>query len=274
MSLYRIYVYKKFYHYPSKNKLLEIMPYKYRWFTVCGYNIQFSRVMYSTKDFFIQKDFYVSFFKNFNYQRSFIVKYNYTYLLSTYLSLYLKQYTGVKLDWQFLNLKLTSEKVLMLKTWRVTYSKSFLKNFFMPSWTYFYFLIRIFMLRDISQFAAIVEKTIQKYPLKNHKRLFINASNLLKTYTKLANLDKQLLGFRLYFKGKLGRKGSVKKSIVYYSDGRISYTNKMLRYNYKYFLIPTETGVVGCYVAIFYNKNVYIYLHILNFIYFDVYFFF
>ena len=56
----------------------------------------------------------------------------------------------------------------------------------------------------------------------------------------------------MYFKGKLGKKGSVKKSTMFFKKGQVSFTNKSLKYNYKYFLIPTETGVVGCYISLFF----------------------
>lgn len=59
-------------------------------------------------------------------------------------------------------------------------------------------------------------------------------------------------GYRLYFKGKLGRKGSVKKTVFYAKLGKHSYTNKNLRFNYRRFLVPTETGIIGCYFGVFY----------------------
>ena len=62
----------------------------------------------------------------------------------------------------------------------------------------------------------------------------------------------RFLGYNLFFKGKLGRKGSVKKSVFFYKYGRVSNSNKSLRLNYRKFLIYTETGVVGCGINLFY----------------------
>ena len=83
---------------------------------------------------------------------------------------------------------------------------------------------------------------------------------------------KKLKGYRLYFRGKLGKKGSVKKSTIFFSGGKISYTNKSLKYNYKYFLIPTETGVVGCYISLFFKK-MFTYIYIYLTLYILTYFF-
>lgn len=64
----------------------------------------------------------------------------------------------------------------------------------------------------------------------------------------------RILGYKVYFAGKLGRKGSVKKSTIYLIRGRISFSSKSLRFSSKNFLVFTETGVVGCYFSIFYKK--------------------
>jgi len=185
------------------------------------------------------------------------------YWFSTYLSFFLKKYTIVKINWQFLNLKLKSNVDIFIKLWRSTYKKNFLKNFFCSSWFYFYLLINLYCFKDIRELVIFFSKVIERYPLKYHKRLFRLFGSVFKEYLKVLYNYNKLLGFRLYFKGKLGKKGSVKKSTIYISGGKISYTNKMLRYNYKYFLIPTETGVVGCYLSVFYKKMfTYIYIYL------------
>lgn len=114
-------------------------------------------------------------------------------------------------------------------------------------------MIQLFFFKDIQHFVSFIKKIIQKYSLKHHRRLFRLVGTIFSNYLKLSHKTNELKGYRIYFKGKLGKKGSVKKSIIYLSDGQISFTNKNLRYNYKYFLIPTETGVVGCYLACFYT---------------------
>lgn len=178
--------------------------------------------------------------------------YSHLYLLSVYLSFFLKTYTSVQLHWQFLNLNIKPKNKLIYMVWRKTYKKQFLRNFFCSSWFYLYLLIKIFFFRDVSLFSTLCSKIIKRYHLKKHKRLFKLTGDILNSFLELNSEKKYLRGFRLYFKGKLGRKGSVRKSTFYMNKGQISFTNKMLRYNYKHFLIPTETGVVGCYMAIFF----------------------
>lgn len=111
-------------------------------------------------------------------------------------------------------------------------------------------------------FIVYASKLIQQESLKYHKRLFISLNSIFSYYLDFLYPDKKLKGYRLYFRGKLGKKGSVKKSTVFFSGGKISYTNKSLRYNYKYFLIPTETGVIGCYISLFFIKCLHIYIYI------------
>jgi hypothetical protein len=44
-------------------------------------------------------------------------------------------------------------------------------------------------------------------------------------------------GFSFFFKGKLGKKGSVKKKKFFVKQGKISLTNKNLRTNYSNYII-------------------------------------
>ena len=68
----------------------------------------------------------------------------------------------------------------------------------------------------------------------------------------MLQIDKLLKGYTVFFKGKLARKGSVRKSVFFYKYGQVSKTNKFLRVSYRQFLVYTETGVVGCYISLFY----------------------
>ena len=61
-----------------------------------------------------------------------------------------------------------------------------------------------------------------------------------------------LKGCSLFFKGKLGKKGSVRKSKFFVKIGNVSLTNKSLRINYKTYVVITITGVIGCGISIFY----------------------
>ena len=180
------------------------------------------------------------------------IKYNSFYWLSFFLKNYLKQYIGVNLQWQFININLKSNSKLFIKVWRKTYNKYILRQFFVSPWYYLYILTKLYYMRDISDFVILFKYTFKNYTIRQHKRLFYMFGKLWKIYYLILRNFKRILGFRLYFKGKLGRKGSVRKSIIYIKKGKISFSKKNLKFNYKYFLVPTETGIVGCYISIFY----------------------
>ena len=113
-------------------------------------------------------------------------------------------------------------------------------------------MLQLFYTRNIDELTNFIKQNIEVMPIKAHKRLIYNASKILNIYYNVLIKTMRIRGFVLYFKGKLGRKGSVKKSIIRIIRGKISLTNKSLRFNSKQFLIFTETGVIGCYMSIFY----------------------
>lgn len=194
--------------------------------------------------------YYIHFVNNNGFSSS--NNYSIFYWLTKYLGVFLKNITGILISWQLVNLKLTNNKIFLLDLWYLTYRRYVLQNFFCTAWFYFFLLIQLFFFKNLEHFCFFFGKIIQKYPLKQHKHLFQVIGDLFREYLLILQTKKKLLGYRIYFKGKLGRKGSVKKSVIYFSGGKTSYTNKSLRYNYKYFLVPTETGVVGCYISVFY----------------------
>lgn len=65
-------------------------------------------------------------------------------------------------------------------------------------------------------------------------------------------------GISIFFKGKLGKKGSVKKSTFFNKIGLVSLSRKDLRFNYRTFIISTHTGVIGANISVFFNGYVYI----------------
>ena len=214
-----------------------------------------------SKNILKKNNIYNYFFLNkYNYHQSIYdffyvtkkIKYNSLYWLSFFLKNYLKQYIGVNLEWQFININLKSSSKLFIKVWRKTYNKYILRQFFVSPWYYLYILTKLYYIRDVSDFIILFKYSFKNYSIRQHKRFFYMFGKLWKMYYIILRKFKRMLGFRLYFKGKLGRKGSVRKSIIYVKKGNISFSKKNLRFNYKYFLVPTETGVVGCYISIFY----------------------
>ena len=172
--------------------------------------------------------------------------------MSNFLSKYISNYIGAKIEWQFLNINIKKNNKDFLKVWRKTYKKYLLKFFFISPWYYLYVLIKLFFIREITDFINLFKHSIENINIRYHKKFFYYLGTLFKVYYKVLKRYKRIKGFRIYFKGKLGRKGSVRKSTIYIKEGKISFSEKNLKFNYKYFLVPTETGVVGCYFSIFF----------------------
>lgn len=174
------------------------------------------------------------------------------YWISLYLTNFLKNYINWKVYWQFINLNLKKKKTHIFFLWKYTFRNFLVKEGFLQRWHYFYILIQLLFFKNPKMLTKLLTRFISKLKLKLHKRYFRFVNKILLTFYNYLYKKKLLLGYKLYFKGKLGRKGSVKKSTIRYTVGRTSFTNKSLRFNYNQFLIYTETGVVGAYLALFY----------------------
>lgn len=66
------------------------------------------------------------------------------------------------------------------------------------------------------------------------------------------NKKLKIKGYSIFFKGKLGKVGSVRKSVFFFRNGLCSLSNNSLRFNQKRFVIITVTGVVGVCINIFF----------------------
>ena len=87
---------------------------------------------------------------------------------------------------------------------------------------------------------------------KRHRHYFNLVGRFLQSVWQLGIARSLLKGFFLFFKGKLGRGGSVRKKIMYFRSGHHSFSNLMVRYNYRRFIIRTQSGVVGGQFALFF----------------------
>ena len=176
---------------------------------------------------------------------------NYFWFLS-YLQLYLVNYTGYKFNWQFVNIMKTIKNSFFILWWHKLYSDKVLKSFYSTKINFFYILTNIIFFKNIDFFVKIVQKILINTPIKKHKKHFYQVKSILSFIFKLLRPRNKMLGYSIFFKGKLGRKGSVKKSSFFYKFGRVSLANKSLRVNYRKFLVYTETGVIGCCIHLFF----------------------
>lgn len=173
-----------------------------------------------------------------------------------FLQLYVQSYTGYNFNWYFYNYDKTVKNSLFSVWWRKLKVKKIFKIFF-KKWYFkvkflFNLVLRVVFFKHIDQIALIISRVLTLLSIKKHKRYFYYAKSMVGIFFKVLQNRGNLLGYSLRFKGKLGRKGSVKKSTFFYKFGRVSLTNKSLRLNYKKFLIYTETGVIGGEVVLYY----------------------
>lgn len=163
-------------------------------------------------------------------------------------------YLNIDLQWRFINILNTStSKSFLLKLWYKIYKKKFFGIFYGKKKKTLSWFLQLYKLKDPQGIIFIIQNILTKARLKRHKKLFF----LIGYFFKILFLNKEqknsLKGFSLFFKGKLGKKGSVRKSKFFVKYGLGSLTNKKLRLTYRTYVIITITGVVGCNICLFYQ---------------------
>lgn len=175
-----------------------------------------------------------------------------SWLWARYSSLLAYCYTKFYVNWTFLNLKSFlqfEESTVLLK---IFYKKNLLRNFFTEKTKFFNWFTQLVYLKDPRHFITLIEDVLTNTFLKKHKRIFLTVVNILRNWFNLLKKKKKIKGFSLYFKGKLGKKGSVKKTKFFYKRGNIGLTTKTTRLNYRTYTITTMTGVIGAAINIFF----------------------
>lgn len=115
-----------------------------------------------------------------------------------------------------------------------------------------FWFLQLYKLKDVQGFINLIQKKLYNAKLKRHKRIFYLVGFFLEFFFNERKKN-SIQGCSLFFKGKLGKKGSVRKSKFFVKVGVNSLTNKSLRINYKTYIVTTMTGVIGCGISIFYK---------------------
>lgn len=183
-------------------------------------------------------------------QTNIIMQYN--WLLAQYLKQLSYYYLGIKLDWVFVNLKNSLKNNFFKKFWYIIYKKKFFKVFFGKKKKTLSWFLQLYKLKDPQGLINLVQKKLYVTRLKRHKRIFYLVGFFFRMLFLMKKKKDSLKGCSLFFKGKLGKKGSVRKSKFFVKIGNVSLTNKSLRINYKTYVVITITGVIGCGISIFY----------------------
>jgi len=175
------------------------------------------------------------------------------WLLAKYLNQLSYYYLGVNLNWILVDLKKSLKNNFFKKLWYIIYKKKLLRMLYGKKKKTISWFLQLYKLKDPQGLISLVQNKLYNTRLKRHKKIFFLLGFFFRILFLLKNKKDSLKGCTLFFKGKLGKKGSVRKSKFFIKIGNTSLTNKDLRINYKTYIIVTITGVVGCGISIFYK---------------------
>ncbi len=174
------------------------------------------------------------------------------WLSHVYFRSLMQTMTGFYTNWQFMNINTFADRDDFALLWYRIYNRYRLGRLYTSRGTFFAWFVQLTYFKDPKFLIVFIKKVLLNSHLKHHRRMFSFINKFLKLwYLKVAKL-KKLKGYSLFFKGKLGKKGSVRKAKFFAKKGLVSFTNKSLRVNYRTYFIWTHTGVIGAGISIFY----------------------
>ena len=107
-------------------------------------------------------------------------------------------------------------------------------------------------LKNLNLVMKWIKSYFEKRVLKKHKKLFIFLKYLFLILIWRFQLYFNIRGVRLYFKGKIGKAGSVRKSKKIVQRGRVSYSTKSLALVSEKIVMRTLTGTLGLTLELFF----------------------
>lgn len=194
------------------------------------------------------------------------------WLLSKYVAEIVLLYTGLYMNWTFINLRKMSKNDKYLLVARTVNKKRILGPFYHKYKQFFLnWFSKLTYLKDPSGITSLVSSVLLFSHLKKHRIIFFKINRILKIWYYYLAPKYGIKGYSFFFKGKLGKKGSVKKTKFFRKFGITSFTNKNVRVNYKMYKVITITGVIGAglhvyYIGMFTLTVLYILFYILTLI--------
>lgn len=174
------------------------------------------------------------------------------WLANLYFRSLMHTMTGFYTNWQFMNINTLADRDEFAVLWYRIYKRYRLGKLYTTRGTFFAWFVQLTYFKDPKFLIVFIKKILLNSHLKHHRRMFSFINKFLKLwYLKVAKL-KKVKGYSLFFKGKLGKKGSVRKAKFFAKRGLVSFTNKSLRVNYRTYFIWTHTGVIGAGISVFY----------------------
>ena len=175
-----------------------------------------------------------------------------SWFLSKYLKTSLGVFTGFQTEWKFINIKLFQLDESCYAMWYRVYRTQILSFFFTKRVDFITLFTRLTVFRDPTALVPLIKKHLLQTHLKQHNRIFYSVCTFMANWYFFAANAQRIKGYTVFFKGKLAKKGSVRKSVFFKKKGSVSFTNKSLRVNYRNYFVWTYTGVIGAGLSIFY----------------------
>jgi hypothetical protein len=106
-------------------------------------------------------------------------------------------------------------------------------------------ILLTFHLKQTKIFFSWLTQKLSKIKVYQHILLLNLVSALIKKIFPFSVSNMGILGVQLIVKGKINKKGSVRKKKFSLSMGKTRYSNVNIKKSYNYGISPTETGVLG-----------------------------
>ena len=184
-------------------------------------------------------------------EKFFKKKYNMN-AISNLMSLTSYYYTGFSINWSFINIHQSTTRNKYKYILQRIRNRRELRFLNLSRRGCYNFLVQLVIMKDPMAFIKVLQHIFFDNPVKKHRRLFLKIRFFLKVWYFICKKKKTLKGYSFFVKGKLGKKGSVKKRKIYIKKDLVSYTNKELRVNSKNFILWTDTGCIGANFSLFF----------------------
>lgn len=181
----------------------------------------------------------------------------FNYILCKYLALIAKHYGGFNFNWAFMDADACLSDGNFDVSWQRMYKIRGFRMLHISKATFYKWYLDLTCFKDPKSLVNVIKYLIITTNLKRHKKVFYCVSSFLETWYLMLLKTKKIKGYSLFFKGKLAKKGSVRKNIFFCKKGLISFANKALRVNIRTYQLWTITGCMGAGISIFYNIYVY-----------------
>lgn len=173
-------------------------------------------------------------------------------LLHLFLNSITKANLGYTTSWAFVSLNQQLVADEQKTAYRQLWSFRQLPGFRTNKKTFLFWYTKFFILRDPKELSLLISFWLVKTQIKTHKKIFFDIFGGVDTLFSIGKKQNRLLGYFLYFKGKLAKKGSVRKEKIFKKCGKIAAGTKSVRGNIVQYQAPTLTGTIGCAIGLFF----------------------